>query len=60
AIKEYHEHDFDHLLEVLKKNRNTISIDPSNRKMQELLEKHFTKSMETLHPLKGKIKPPIN
>jgi uncharacterized protein YaaN involved in tellurite resistance len=56
AIKEYHEHDFDHLLEVLKKNRNTISIDPSNRRKQELLQKHFTKSMSVLAPLKEKIK----
>ncbi|MBI3752423.1 MAG: hypothetical protein HY266_00010 [Deltaproteobacteria bacterium] len=55
AIKEYHEHSFEHLLDVLKKNKNKISIDPSDRKKQELLEKDFTKSMETLHPLKEKI-----
>ena len=35
AIKEYYEHNFDHLLEVLKKNKNKLSIDPSNRKIQE-------------------------
>ena len=56
AIKEYHEHNFEHLLDVLKKNRNTISFDPSNRRKQELLEKHFTKSMSVLAPLKEKIK----
>ncbi len=56
AIKEYHEHNFEHLLDVLKKNKNKISIDPSDRKKQELLEKHFVKSMEPLHPLKEKIK----
>ena len=56
AIKEYHEHDFDHVLEVLKKNKNKISVDPSSRKTQELLEKHFTKSMLVLEPLKEKIK----
>jgi len=55
AIKEYHDHVFDHLLEVLKKNRNKILIDPSDRKKQELLEKHFTKSMAVLEPLKDKI-----
>ncbi len=55
AIKEYHEHNFDHLLEVLKKNKNKISINPSDRKKQELLEKHFTKSMSVLEPLKTKI-----
>lgn len=32
AIKEYHEHDFNQLLDVLEKNRNKISIDPSDRK----------------------------
>lgn len=56
AIKDYHEYDFDHLLEVLKKNKNKISVDPSNRKSQELLEKHFSKSMTVLKPLKEKIK----
>lgn len=56
AVKEYHEHDFDHLLEVLKKNQNKILIDPSDRKKQELLEKHFTKSISILEPLKEKIK----
>jgi uncharacterized protein YaaN involved in tellurite resistance len=56
AIKEYHNNDFNHLLDVLKKNKNKLSIDPSNRKTQELLEKHFTKSMSVLQPLKDKIK----
>jgi Alw26I/Eco31I/Esp3I family type II restriction m6 adenine DNA methyltransferase len=56
AIKEYHDNDFNSLLDVLKKNKNKISVDPSNRKTQELLEKHFTKSMLVLEPLKGKIK----
>jgi hypothetical protein len=56
AIKEYYEHNFDHLLEVLKKNKNKISLDPSDRKKQELLEKHFQKSMTVLSPLKAKIR----
>jgi len=56
AIKEYHDHDFNHLFDVLKKNKNKLSIDPSIRKTQELLEKHFTKSMAVLQPLKEKIK----
>lgn len=55
AIKEYHLHNFDSLLEVLKKNKKKISIDPSNRKKQELLEQHFTKSMTALVPAKAKI-----
>ncbi len=56
AVKEYHEHDFNQLLEVLKKNRNKVSLDPSDRKTQELLEKQFAKSMSILEPLKAKIK----
>ena len=56
AIKEYHEHDFNQLLEVLKKNRNKISIDPSDRKTQELLENQFAKSISILEPLKARIK----
>ncbi|MDP3297303.1 MAG: hypothetical protein Q8N09_06905 [Thermodesulfovibrionia bacterium] len=55
AIKEYHEHDFNHLLDVLKKNKNKLSIDPSNRKTQTLFEQHFTKSMAVLGPVKAKI-----
>lgn len=55
AIKEYHDYSFEHLVDVLKKNRNKLSIDPSSRMAQELLEKHFTKSMSVLEPLKEKI-----
>jgi len=56
AIKEYHDHDFNHLLDVLKKNKNKLSVDPSNRKIQELLENHFKKGMSVLQPLTDKIK----
>ncbi len=56
AIKEYHDNDFNHLLDVFKKNKNKLTIDPSNRKTQELLEKHFLKSIAVLEPLKRKIK----
>lgn len=55
AIKEYHERSFEHLLDVLKKNKSKISVDPSDRKKQELIEEDFAKSMETLEPLKEKI-----
>lgn len=54
--KEYHNHNFDQLLEVLKKNRNKVSVDSSDRKTQELLENQFTKSMSILEPLKARIK----
>ena len=55
TIKEYHEHDFNQRLEVLKKNRNKVSLNPSDRKAQELLENQFTKSLSILEPLKTRI-----
>ncbi|HXX80432.1 MAG TPA: hypothetical protein VEI46_02730 [Thermodesulfovibrionales bacterium] len=55
AIKEYHDNEFTHFLDVLKKNKNKLSVDPSSRKTQELLEKHFTRSVSVLEPLKTKI-----
>lgn len=55
ALKEYHDHDFNSLVDVLKKNKNKLSIDPSTRKTQELFEKHFTKSTAILEPLKTQI-----
>lgn len=56
AIKDYHEGDIEALLAVLKKNRQKLSIDPSSRKFQEKLEKHFKESISVLTPLKNKIK----
>ncbi len=56
AIKEYHEHDFNHLLDVLKKNKNKLTINLSDRKKQELLENQFTKSVTVFEPLKSRIK----
>jgi len=56
AIKEYHDYDINHLLEVLKKNKNKISTDPSARKTQELLETNFANSMKVLSPLKARIR----
>lgn len=56
VLKEYHKHGFNQLLVVLKKNRNKISIDPSDRKKQEMLEKQFDHSMSILEPLKARIK----
>lgn len=56
AIKEYHDHDFIGLLEVLKKNKNKLSIDLSSRKNQEILEKHFKESVAKLDPLKTRSK----
>lgn len=55
AIKEYHTHNFDQFLELLKKNKKRLSIDPSDRKKQELLEQQFNKSISVLGPLKARI-----
>lgn len=55
AIKEYHAHDFDQFLEVLKKNKKKLSTDPSDRKRQELLEQQFNKSMSVLGLVKARI-----
>jgi hypothetical protein len=38
------------------KNRKILSINPSDRKTQSLLENQFTKSMLILEPLKTRIK----
>jgi hypothetical protein len=56
VLKDYHEGDIIALLAVLKRNRPKISVDPTNRKIQETLEKHFEESMAVLKPLKDKIK----
>ncbi len=56
VLKDYHEVDIIALLAVLKRNRPKISVDPTNRKIQETLEKHFEESMAVLKPLKDKIK----
>lgn len=55
AIKEYHAHDFDQFLEVLKKNKKKLSTNPSDRKRQELLEQQFNKSMSVLGLVKARI-----
>ena len=56
TIKQYYKHDVNQLLEVLKKSRNKVSIDPSDWKTQELLENQFAKSLSILEPLKARIK----
>jgi hypothetical protein len=55
AVKDYHEHTFDQLLDVLKKNKNKLFANPSERKFQEELDRNFTKSISVLGPLKAKI-----
>lgn len=56
AVKEYHDHYFIGLLDVLKKNKSKLSIDLSSRKSHELLEEHFKESIAKLDPLKTRIK----
>lgn len=56
TIKGYHDHDSNHLLDILKKNKNKLSINPSTRKFQEPLEKHFNESVSLLGPLREKIR----
>ncbi|MCK4267973.1 MAG: hypothetical protein KAX16_04005, partial [Actinomycetia bacterium] len=55
AIKEYHENTFDKLIEVLKKNKKKLSINPHSREFQAGLEKEFDKSVTKLISLKAKI-----
>ncbi len=43
---------FDELIEVLKKNKNKLKIDPVARKEQQTLEKEYQASLDTLLPLK--------
>jgi len=43
---------FDALIELLKKNKKKIKIDPVARKEQQTLEKEYQDSLNTLLPLK--------
>jgi hypothetical protein len=43
---------FDALIDLLKKNKKKIKIDPTARKEQQTLEKEYKASLETLLPLK--------
>lgn len=43
---------FDDLIELLKKNKKKISIDPVARQEQQTLEREYQASLETLLPLK--------
>lgn len=43
---------FDELIEVLKKNKKKLKIDPVGRKDQQTLEKEYQASLDTLQPIK--------
>ena len=46
---------FDDLIEVLKKNKKKIKIDPIARKEQQSLEKEYQDSLNTLLPIKERL-----
>jgi hypothetical protein len=52
-IKDYHDGTLETLLEVLKENRRSVSLDPSERKFQDRLTKEYTDSLAKLSPLKA-------
>lgn len=54
-LKDYHDGTFEVLLEVLKENRRSLSVDPSERKFQDRLAKEYTHSLTKLGPLKTRL-----
>ena len=46
---------FDELIEVLKKNKKKLTIDPVARQEQQTLEKEYQASLETLLPIKTQL-----
>ena len=54
-IQDYFELSLEELLGILKSNRRTVAVDPSDRNFQESLEREFTRSRETLDPLLTRI-----
>ena len=55
-IQSYYDHDFDDFYDILKKNKNRLSINPSSREKSELLKDEFQKSVDKLGPLRETIK----
>ena len=55
AIQDYFNLSFERLLEILKSNRRTITVDPSSRNFQESLDREFTASLAKLNPLLSRI-----
>jgi len=50
-LKQYYDLDFDELLDILKKNKKKIPVNPSNRELQKNLKEEFEGSMRKLRPL---------
>jgi len=55
TIKKYHETTVDNLINIFKKNKKKLHIDPSRRDFQDKLSAEFDKSLQKLTPLKRKI-----
>ncbi|RKU17102.1 hypothetical protein C6500_16100 [Candidatus Poribacteria bacterium] len=55
AIQGYFDLSFERLLEILRRNRRSITIDLSSRGFQESLEREFTNSLAKLDPLRSRI-----
>jgi len=55
TLREYHEHDFGTVLDVLRKNRRKLQVDPSRRGFQEALEREFEASVARIAPLKERL-----
>lgn len=47
---------FKDLLQILKKNKKRLKIDPSERKIQNLLAKEYENSLNVLFPIKQRLK----
>jgi hypothetical protein len=47
---------FDELISILKKNQKKLQIDPTVRKEQEILEREYQSSLNTLLPIKKQLK----
>ena len=54
-LQNYYESDFNAFLEVLKKNRKKLAIDPAIRKPSEALRAEFEGSVSKLKPLRERI-----
>ncbi len=55
TIKKYHETTVDKLINILKKNKKKLHIDPSRRDFQDRFFTEFDKSLQKITPLKHKI-----
>ncbi|MGV8128040.1 MAG: hypothetical protein ACP5PV_12655 [Methanothrix sp.] len=55
-VQGYYEHDYESLLEVLKKNRKKLALDPARREPGEALRAEFEGSMKRLLPLRERIR----